>query len=338
MFTGFNLRLDKTADIFGDAYEYMRLQIIGKNHLNDQKAIFKEKLKAYVVDDIIDGTKIQDEWFPQIEADIFISHSGNDDELANALAGWIYETFNLSCFIDSNVWGYSKTLLKLMNSELSDERKDTDGGYLYDYESCNQVSQHVNTMLSIALQKMIDKVEAVILLNTDNAVQVCSNAHMEKTYSPWIYSEIICTQFIRKKPLLAYRNYKIENTEHMGIFESMQFVMHTNISYNVSLNHLISVKVEDLIKWKREYLLHGKYYKYALDVFYKFMLPGEVESTQKLFGILERMEIETLQHAYSTSNMNAENWDEIQHVLNGIIRRGLLCCRKCDRFIDTLNE
>lgn len=338
MYTGFNLQLDNTAVIFCGPNNYKRLQEIGENHLNDQMADYEKDLKKYVRQKEIDGTEIQNEWFPQVNADIFISHSHNDKDLACALAGWINEKFGLKCFIDSNVWGYSKELLDEMNSKLSNQRKGANGGYLYDYQSCNQVSQHVNTMLSIALQKMIDKVEAVILLNTDNAVKVCSDTQMEKTYSPWIYSEIICTQFIRKKPLLAYRNYRLVHKAYFEIFESIQFAMHTDISYTVSLKHLKPLRDDNLINWEKEYLLNKQYYEYALDALYEFVCPNEVESTKKMFGVLEDRELRTLQHVYSAPDIDAEECVEIKGVLDGIIHRGLLCCQECDRFRDSLNE
>ncbi|MBQ3602151.1 MAG: toll/interleukin-1 receptor domain-containing protein [Lachnospiraceae bacterium] len=338
MYTGFNLRLDETASIFGELKNYMRLQKIGETHLSNQKANYEKDLKKYVRQKEIDGTKIQNEWFPQINADIFISHSHKDKELACAFAGWINEKFGLKCFIDSIVWGYSNELLDEMNSRLSNKRKDDNGGYLYEHQSCNQVSQHVNTMLSIALQKMIDKVEAVIFINTDNTVKVCSDTRMEKTYSPWIYSEIICTQFVRKKPLLAYRDYKSENKTYMGVFESMQFAMHTDISYIVSLKHLKTMGEEDLIQWEKEYSLNGANYEYALDALYKFMRPNEVESTRKLFSVLEDGEIKTLQHAYSTQDTEAEEWEDMQYVWNCIIQRCILCCQECDRYRKALNE
>lgn len=327
MYIGFNLHLDKNTTIFGDAYEYKRLQEIGKDHLNNQKVIFEKKLKTYVEDNIIDGTKIQNEWFPQIDADIFVSHSGKDCELANVLAGWLHDTFGLRCFVDSNVWGYSKTLLELMNSKLSNKRKHVDGGYLYDYQSCNQVSQHVNTMLSIALQKMIDKVEAVVLLNTDNAVTVCSDTQMEKTYSPWIYAEIICTQFVRKKPLLAYRNYRIVSKGYSRVAESVQFAMHSAISYTVSLDHLKLLKEYDLIKWENVYLESKYNYEYALDALYEFICPNEVENTRSLFVELGESEISILQHSYSAQNMNEKEWESVQSIWNLIIRKNLLCCQ-----------
>ena len=182
MYTGFNLRIDKNAALFGDSYDHGVYENIGKSHLNSQKARFREQLEAYVVDNVIDGTKIQNEWFPEIEADIFISHAHVDERLACALAGWIYDTFELTCFIDSNVWGYSDKLLEKMNTKYSNKRDDGNGGYLYSHKSCNKVSAHVNMMLSVALQKMIDKVEAVILLNTDNSIEVSSGKVMNSTY------------------------------------------------------------------------------------------------------------------------------------------------------------
>lgn len=151
MYIGFNLQLNEDAGIFSDKVDYEMFKEKGEMHLTNQTKNLGKDLETYVKDDEIDGTKIQNEWFPLIEADVFISHSGKDDELANALAGWLNETFKLKCFIDKNVWGYSKTLLEQMNSSLSDKRKNGNSGYLYNHESCNQVAQHVNMMLSVAL-------------------------------------------------------------------------------------------------------------------------------------------------------------------------------------------
>lgn len=104
MFAGFNIRIDK---LFFDKCNksYDDYKDIGKRHLDALKADYEDNLKSYIVDDIVDGTKVQNDWFPQINADIFISHSHIDEELAQALAGWIHDTFGLRCFIDSNVWG-----------------------------------------------------------------------------------------------------------------------------------------------------------------------------------------------------------------------------------------
>lgn len=331
MFVGFNLYIDELADIFGNPSDYSFLQNVGEKHLDDQKAKLKAEIKKYVAVNKIDGTKIQNDWFPQINADVFISHSHKDKNLACALAGWLYTKFKLKCFIDSNVWGYSEDLLEDMNSRLSNKRSDGEGGYLYDYQSTNRVSQHVNAMLSIALQKMIDKVEAVFFLNTHNAVQVCSDSHMEKTYSPWIYSEIICTQIVRKKPLLVYRRYAtLHHGARMALFESMQSAMQWAISYSVSLKHLMPLNEDDLYRWKEEYDSNIDNYDYALDALYEFMCPGEVEKTQKAFGVLNSNEIGSLKHAFSSQAIESGEENNIVSVWERIIREHLPCCYDCN--------
>lgn len=338
MFIGFNLRLDERAKIFQGIYDFEELQEIGKCHLKDQRANYEMNLINYVYQNEIDGTKIQNEWFPEINADIFISHSHNDEKLACALAGWINITFGLNCFIDSNVWGYSAELLEEMNSNLSNKRKNGNGGYLYNHQSCNQVSQHVNTMLSIALQKMIDKVETVIFLNTDNSVRVYNDNQMEKTYSPWIYSEIVCTQLVRKKPLLAYRDYSNIKKEDSAVSESAQFLMHSDILYTVSLKHLKLLREKHLIKWEDNYLSFEHNYEHPLDALYEFMCPDEVDSTKNLFVQLDRSEIKALRKAYSIQNMHSEEGEEVQFVWKNIMYRYLRNCPECEGCRYVLND
>ena len=43
MFTGFNLRLDRTASIFSDEQDFRRLEEVGQNHLEAQKAILAKE-------------------------------------------------------------------------------------------------------------------------------------------------------------------------------------------------------------------------------------------------------------------------------------------------------
>lgn len=327
MFVGFNLYIDESADIFRNSYGYTNLKEIGEKHLRNQKAQYETDLIKYVTDKEIDGSKIQNEWFPQIDADIFISHSHKDRNLACALAGWLHTNFGLKCFIDFNVWGYCEDLLEDMNSRLSDKRSNGEGGYLYNHQSANQVSQHVNAMLSIALQKMIDKVETVIFLNTHNAVQVCTDSHMNKTYSPWIYSEIISTQIVRKKPLLVYRHYAtLQHGARMALFESAQSVMQWAISYSVSLKHLVPLNEDNLNRWKEKYDSNKSNYDYALDALYEFMCPGEVEKTQKAFGVLNSNEIGSLKHAFSSQAIESGEENNIVSIWEKIISEFLPCC------------
>ena len=101
MVTGYNLHLDKNTSEF---QSYIKC---GESHLSEQKAKISDCLQNYIINGIADGTRLGKEWFPEIEADIFISHSHADEKLAKGLAGWLHSTFGLNCFIDSCVWGYS---------------------------------------------------------------------------------------------------------------------------------------------------------------------------------------------------------------------------------------
>ena len=66
---------------------------------------------------------MQANWFPQIKADIFISHSHKDEDLALALAGWLKVSFGLTAFIDSCVWGYANDLLKMIDYKYCYQKK-----------------------------------------------------------------------------------------------------------------------------------------------------------------------------------------------------------------------
>lgn len=328
MFIGFNLEI--TNDFFENENQtYEEYVKIGEEHLNEMKAEYEDDLKKYIINEEIDGTMIQDDWFPEIEADIFLSHSHNDKELTHALAGWIHRKFGLKCFIDSNVWGYSDELLEVMNDQLS-YRRELGDQILYDHQSCNQVSQHVNMMLSIALQKMIDKVEAVILVNTNNSIKVYSEDSMNKTYSPWIYSEIVCTEIVRKKPLVVYRDYEMqreiyhEATQHRAI----RFAM--TVSYRISLDHLIDLKSQNLVEWEKEYESNKRdYEKYPLDALYNFMCPQELTKTKNIFKIANKKKIEAVKQFYLSNDKREAKGEKYKADMGYAYAREILACGRC---------
>lgn len=261
MFAGFNLDLANNTDTYGEKIiDFSKYKVQGENHLNSQKVYYKKRLKEYIINgtEFVDGSKLQDDWFPEIEADVFISHSHKDLDLAQGFAGWLNSELGLKCFIDKNAWGYADELLEEINSGYSDRRPDKDGGYLYSHNKCNIASKHVNIMLSIALQKMIDKVEAVFVLNTANSVQKYAEVHNDTTYSPWIYSEIVCTEIIRKKPLSEYRKHDIYKFANESTSKEYQ------AAYRISLTHLIDIILK---KWAAD---HSRE-KYPLDILYTLL-------------------------------------------------------------------
>ncbi len=167
MYAGFNLNVNQSQGLTLHI-DFSQYRTQGKTHLATQENAVRRNLSEFVLEgtSIPDGTAIQDDWFPEVDADIFISHSHKDIGLAEGLAGWLNETFGLRCFIDYNVWGYADNLLEEINSQYSNKRTDQFGGVIYDHQSCIAASKHVDTMLTMALYKMIDRCECVFLLNT----------------------------------------------------------------------------------------------------------------------------------------------------------------------------
>jgi len=145
-------------------------------------------------DGVIDGKKLEQEWFPNIKADVFISHSHDDLDRAIGLAGWLHQNLQLTCFIDSCIWGHANVLQKRIDERFTKSLS----GETYDYDKRNYSTSHVHMMLSMALTKMIDACECLLFLNTPRSVNV-RDVVEQNTYSPWIYAEMTTAKYIEKK-------------------------------------------------------------------------------------------------------------------------------------------
>lgn len=217
------------------------------------KKVVEQNIDTYVSSNgNLDGEKMQSDWFPQIEADVFISHSHNDQQQAIALAGWLYDRFHLTAFIDSLVWGYANDLLK----KIDDEYCRNNSGTTYDYDKRNGSTSHVHSMLSSALTMMIDKSECLFFLNTPSSINTSES--ITKTKSPWIYYEIGMTKLIRKTPPKR-KIWKKGQMEYKN--ESL------SVEYRMNLDHLIDLSLTDLNNWSRAY--HPLNNEHALDVLYQ---------------------------------------------------------------------
>lgn len=233
MFSGFNVRVDKNT--IGEDYYYN----IGRKIAYENEAIVCENLKKYVCEaNSLHGNLIATDWFPEIEADIFLSHSHKDENFVVSFAGWLYEVFGLYTFIDSMVWGYSNDLLKMIDDTYCLRPSGS-----YSYERRNFSTSHVHMMLSVALTKMIDKCESVFFVNTPNSITVSKSIKAaDYTFSPWLYAEIEMTRLIRRKKLLEYRQVLVHDSKY-ALTENLR------IRYDVSLEHLENLDDNDLITW-----------------------------------------------------------------------------------------
>lgn len=233
MYQGYNLDLQRNSNYFEPYYKK------GKEINEGQKQIITRNLDYFKnLSGNLDANRLINEWFPVVEADIFLSHSHEDKRLVISLAGWLYEKFGLTSFIDSTVWGYSKELQKLIDKQYCMEPD----GY-FDYEKCGYSAAHVHMMLSSALTCMIDKCECLFFVNTPRSF---TEEEMQegKTLSPWIFFEIRISKIIRRKVVgRTPDDFISSKLSQESIDESLV------VEYQLDLNHLRNIDIATLQRW-----------------------------------------------------------------------------------------
>ena len=267
MYRGFNLTLKEE---FFENKNFDFLYEKGETSIEQPKASLNATLKTFLgVDGSLDGSKMQARWFPQIKADVFISHSHEDEWLAIALAGWLKKTFGLTAFIDSCVWGYADDLIGLINKKYYREEKKG-----YNYKKRNYSTSHVHMMLSVALTQMINNTECLFFLNTPNSLT--PNTIIEKTESPWIYSEIVMSRLIREnKP--KRKKYGPLNESQKTFATGGEDIQ---ISYDLPVDHLTAIDSGILTKWNNSMKINRTFSRYCGE--------KKVHPLDKLYEITEK--------------------------------------------------
>ena len=131
----------------------------------------------------LNANMIMSEWFPKVDANVFISHSHRDVDLAKCVAGMLLE-YGRKPFIDSCFWGYMLNLQKQIDDKFAK------CGRVYDYDARNQTTAHVHLMVANSLLKTISRCEEIIFINTPESVIRDSTEKKDVTESPWLYSEL----------------------------------------------------------------------------------------------------------------------------------------------------
>ena len=234
MYKGFELSLSNT-DFLSNNGEYSQL-------LKEMKGTIVDKFNEVLLSDgKIDADKIIEEWFPRGQYHIFISHSHKDAELAEHLANWLYEKFNITSFLDSHIWGYANNLLKDLNEKYARKNEET-----YNYEPAISNAAHVYLMLSTALTEVIDKSECLFFINTKNTLEnmeIKGSQTETRTASPWIMHELKMSSMIRRiyssdRPVPGLENYRDESLQK-----------NANFSFSVPTEHLVQIDENILLKW-----------------------------------------------------------------------------------------
>lgn len=254
MYRGFNLKIQ-------NGNPFATYKDAGRALFDTDVGRMRPEITRYVKDSAIDATQLQADWFGTEQANVFISHSHRDIDLALSLAGWLHVVFGLRAFIDSTVWGHSDDLLK----QIDNAHCKNDDERTYSYEARNRSTSHVHMMLSCALSTMIDRTECIIFLNTPSSIVVkesIADAGASLTASPWIYAELTTSRLIRKLRPNRIALESLQKSRGERIIADSATPFH----YEVELSHLASLNHNDLIRWENVKCRGAD----ALDALYSF--------------------------------------------------------------------
>jgi hypothetical protein len=221
----------------------------GEDHIvGKYRSAFEQKIEYFknTKTGRLNAARLTADWFPQIDADIFISHSHEDYEDVVALAGWLHNNFGITAFIDECLWGFCENLLRLIDKEYC---LTPDGEY-YDYQKRNHSTSHVYMMLTASLFEMIDHTPCLFFYNTSKSVipkDIFSST--EQTLSPWIFTEIQMTKRVRICSPEEHRQMRKSIMESSQKYFSREDL---KIEYDVDLSHLITIDTDFMCNWAEQ--------------------------------------------------------------------------------------
>jgi len=277
--------------------EYQPLREIDPSEIRDFEAQEKgafDRLSDYMVGqfegkDVIDAEKLAEHLFPAKKAHVFLSHSHRDTERAMELAIALRDK-GLEVFVDSYVWGYFDNLLTELNNVYANPVKNIEGRVIYNYKKATDLTAGVHMMLMGALQAMIDRSELFVFLNTNCSTPLKNFAGVERTLSPWIFSELQFSATARSRIPPRYcvgmESLLEEEEHHEKVITSKSALL----SFKVFNEHLPKVDGGELRTWFKGTGLEGDK---ALDGLYE--RSNIAQEFTKLRKHLEQRELEEAQ-------------------------------------------
>lgn len=172
-----------------------------------------ERLQTYVLEsETIESSSIATNIFEINQYDVFLSHSYKDVEIARRLAIYLKDNFGLNVFVDSNVWGSYEDILRAVDKKYCLDRDLN----TYRYHDRNRSTAHMHMILMTSLMKMIDQCETFFFLHSDQSINHFDSTDHEmtssqKTYSPWIHSELQFSSLVQRNPPQRWGNISLES-------------------------------------------------------------------------------------------------------------------------------
>lgn len=256
MYRGFNLSLDGVVSPFAAHRQ------AGVEFMQNTWPKLKPDMAALTSGDDIDGDKVMKDWFAGVNANVFISHSHDDKDIALGLAGYLHHELQLRPFVDSLVWSNASDLLRNIDNLYC----RSEDGKTYSYERRNYTTSHVHMMLAASLTEAIDRCECIIFLNTPSSIAAADaeNSAEEKTASPWIYHELNTSRLIRRRELKRPRFAVKAEARDVALESASE--SYPTIMYPAALAHLAHIDYADVVSWADGTRIKGVQ---ALDVLYR---------------------------------------------------------------------
>ena len=235
--------------------------------------------------EVIDAEKIASHIFPTQKADIFLSHSHADEHKAIELAVSL-QNKGLNVFVDSCVWGYFHELLDELNTVYA-EPKYKEGRVIYDYRKATGLTAGVHMMLSGALHQMIQRSELFIFLNTEKSVPLEDYQSFDRTFSPWIYSELQFSSFVKRNT--PDRHLRVTNESYDGTERFIKSTAATRsdvvLAFKAFNRHLPKVTGDEMRRWYDQPIFASRgrsKAEVALDSLYEAQdLPGRYSDLER---------------------------------------------------------
>lgn len=216
---------------------------------------------------LIDANLLSRHIFPQQQrTHVFLSHSHADEDRAVELAIKL-RNCGVNVFVDSCVWGASQHLIEKLMAFYADQKAD---GQPLSEREVSDLSAGVHLMLVGALQEMIDRTELFVFLNTENSVPLKAYEGSDRTFSPWIYSELQFSAMVRRRVPARRRR---RSPEVLSLEHEQAKRLLPNFAHKALNSHLPKVDGSEFSGWIEFLLEKGEH---ALDSLYgHFEIPGQ---------------------------------------------------------------
>lgn len=271
MFCGFQIKdigTDFCDEVAGGSGTCETFKLQERSLINS----FSTKVKEAVAhlgekDGVIDGDVLESAWYPQLKFDVFISHSHTNLDKAMALSAAIKALLGIDAFVDSCVWKCRDQLIEKLR-ELTGNNPAKPCANPRDE---SEIIAHADMMLNNSLMRMIDSCECLMFLDTPRSI--CRDGLVSKTFSAWLYSEIVISKYIRIS--VPERHRKCRRMLNEGYGPAMDsFAL--KISHGVDLAHLKQLTPGMFMKWIKTARSRSLSGRPALDPLYELVSLGSM--------------------------------------------------------------